>query len=104
MNEHMDLFTGTLKIITAVVLAMALILTIKQNGGIQQMMEEEKQQKAEERFYIPDINTGTGTIIVDRETGVCYYWKKTMNAGGMTILVDAEGKPIIWEEDYGTEE
>lgn len=104
MDEHINLFAAVLKIITAVMLAIALIHTIKENGGIQQTIEKEKQQKAEERFYIPDINTGIGKIIVDKETGVCYYWKKTMNAAGMTILVDAEGKPIIWEEDYGKEE
>lgn len=53
----------------------------------------------EERFFEPDINTGVGWIIVDRETGVCYYFRKYMNAGGITVLVDAEGKPMIWEEE-----
>lgn len=104
MDKNMNLLADTIKIIMAVMLATKLILTIKKNGEIQQTIEKEKQQKAEARFYTPDINTGIGKIIVDKETDVCYYWKKTMNAGGMTILVDAEGKPIIWEEDYGTEE
>lgn len=71
----------------------------------QQEAFEAAQEKAaivaqqEERFFEPDISTGVGWIIVDRETGVCYYFRKYMNAGGMTVLVDAEGKPMIWEEE-----
>ena len=34
-------------------------------------------------------------IWVDRETGVNYLWHSTGHAGGMTPLLDREGKPII---------
>jgi len=66
----------------------------------QQERLEAKMEAAEqeERFFEPIINTGIGTIIVDRETGVCYYFRKYMNAGGMTVLLDADGNPLIWEE------
>lgn len=35
------------------------------------------------------------TILVDKETGVNYLFHQSGNAGGMTVLVDREGKPII---------
>ena len=34
-------------------------------------------------------------ILVDRETGVNYLFFQSANAGGLTPLLDREGKPII---------
>ena len=34
-------------------------------------------------------------IWVDRETGVNYLFHGSGNAGGLTVLLDADGKPII---------
>ena len=34
-------------------------------------------------------------VWVDRETGVNYFFHADGNSGGMCVLVDAEGKPIL---------
>ena len=34
-------------------------------------------------------------ILVDRETGVNYLFRTNGHAGGMTPLLDREGKPVI---------
>ncbi len=34
-------------------------------------------------------------IWVDRETGVHYLFHGSGNAGGLTVLLDANGKPVI---------
>lgn len=34
-------------------------------------------------------------IWVDRATGVNYAWRRDGYAGGLTPLLDAEGKPIV---------
>ena len=34
-------------------------------------------------------------ILVDRETGVSYLFRTNGYAGGMTPLLDREGKPVI---------
>ena len=34
-------------------------------------------------------------IIVDTETGVQYLFVNWWNAGGLTLLVDRDGKPIL---------
>lgn len=52
----------------------------------------------EARFYVPEGRDGEATVIVDRETGVCYLWRKDYYAGGFTVLVDAEGDPLLWED------
>ena len=34
-------------------------------------------------------------IYVDRKTGVNYLFSSSGNAGGLCVLVDREGKPIV---------
>ena len=35
-------------------------------------------------------------IFVDLETGVMYLWRKSGYSGGFTLMVDADGNPMIW--------
>lgn len=35
-------------------------------------------------------------IIVDEETGVCYLYVDGDYSGCITVMVDADGKPLIW--------
>ena len=57
-----------------------------------------------DRFDIQDReNLGLITeanIIVDRETGVNYLFVQRGYGGGLTPLLDAEGKPIITKDRY----
>lgn len=39
----------------------------------------------------------TNTILVDSETGVMYFWHCGGFSGGLTVMVDKNGKPLIWE-------
>ena len=52
-----------------------------------------------ERFvktYKESALSGNGfEIWVDKETGVNYLWRATGYAGGLTVLLDREGKPVI---------
>ena len=34
-------------------------------------------------------------IWVDTQTGVNYVWRESGYAGGLTVLLDREGKPVI---------
>ena len=52
--------------------------------------------KKKERFIrVHSENLGSEQILVDRETGVNYLFVQNGYAGGLTVLVDAEGKPIV---------
>lgn len=50
---------------------------------------------------IRDTNDGLGycDIIVDTETGVMYLFRGAGYRGGLTVMVDADGKPLIYEGD-----
>ena len=52
--------------------------------------------KKEERFVkIYSENMGCEMILVDKKTGVNYLFVQSGYAGGLTPLLDREGKPVI---------
>lgn len=56
-----------------------------------------KNNKSKDRF-IKTYSQGSLTgveIWVDRETGVNYVFSYNGYAGGMTALLDSEGKPVV---------
>ena len=57
----------------------------------------DKMQK-EKRFEIVYQEGGFKTIYVDKETGVNYLFIVSGYAGGLTPLLDAEGKPVVTKE------
>lgn len=61
-----------------------------------------KTTELDSRFkIINDTNDGLGysQIIVDTETGVMYLFRGAGYRGGLTVMVDADGKPLIYEGD-----
>lgn len=44
------------------------------------------------------LASGHRIVLVDRETGVNYLFVHMGYAGGLTPLLDAEGKPVITRE------
>lgn len=46
-----------------------------------------------EKIYSQSM--GSMEIWVDKETGVNYLFRQSGYAGGLTVLLDREGKPVI---------
>ncbi len=53
-----------------------------------------KDTKRFEKIYSQGAMTNV-EIWVDRETGVNYLFTSSGYAGGLTVLLDREGKPVI---------
>ena len=52
--------------------------------------------RKEERFIkIHSENLGSEVILIDKKTGVNYLFVQSGYAGGLTPLLDRDGKPII---------
>ena len=51
------------------------------------------KNKRFEKVYSQDM--GSTEIWVDKETGVNYLYHQSGYSGGMTVLLDKDGKPII---------
>lgn len=54
------------------------------------MSKNERFEKVYSQGMISTIE-----IWIDKETGVNYIWRKEGYAGGLTALLDREGKPVI---------
>lgn len=52
------------------------------------------QDKRFETVYTQGVME-TYTIIVDKKTGVNYLYISNGSSGGLTVLLDSEGKPVI---------
>ena len=52
---------------------------------------------AKDKRFIKTYSQSAGSteILVDKETGVNYFFHSSGYSGGLTVLVDSEGKPII---------
>lgn len=38
------------------------------------------------------------SVVVDEETGVMYLYVGAGYGGGLTVMVDQDGAPLVWEE------
>ena len=50
-----------------------------------------------EKVYGQGVFTGN-EIWVDTQTGVQYLYHTVGNSGGLTLLVDADGKPLLYRK------
>lgn len=51
-----------------------------------------------EKVYSQGV-TNAVEIWVDKETGVNYLYRYAGHSGGLTVLLDSEGKPVVTKVD-----
>ena len=80
--------------LAAIALAAALVL-----AGC--AAESDAVVQGDSRFEFDNVRWGTVSVITDTETGVQYMYVKIGNSGGLTALVDADGKQLVkgWEDE-----
>lgn len=54
------------------------------------------KEKRFEKAYSEEGFVSGSEIWVDTQTGVQYFFHQNGSAGGLTVLVDAEGKPLLY--------
>ena len=55
-----------------------------------------RKEKRFEEVHSEGMGFGASIeIIRDTRTGVCYLWRGSGYGGGLTVLVGADGKPLI---------
>ena len=83
-------------IVAALVLALGLMLTGCARGKVDagQIADAEMDNK----MFMVVCDECTGEVIVDKSTRMMYWISKCSdNSGNMTLLVNADGTPRIWE-------
>lgn len=53
-----------------------------------------KKEKRFVRTYSEGV-FGCNEIWVDTQTGVNYFYRQNGNSGGLTVLLDRDGKPVV---------
>lgn len=85
--------------IALVVFAIAITLT-----SCSTTTEADELNPFDDRFVECDASR-VSTVIVDKLTGVCYIYRKVGYGAGMTVLLDADGTPLLykeaWEQAFG---
>lgn len=44
-------------------------------------------------------HTETYSVYADKDTGVMYLWKTGFYEGGLTVMLNADGTPKIWQQE-----
>ncbi len=58
------------------------------------MAKEEKYERFIKTYSEGAFGSGF-EIWVDKKTGVNYLWRSGGYSGGLTVLLDADGKPVV---------
>ena len=82
------------------VLLTIMLLTVILSGCGQRTIQDEakKEQDSYNTYFIRISSEYCGDIVYDSRTGV-QYWRSmgTYNGGNLTVLLDADGKPLIYK-------
>ena len=62
-----------------------------------------KNDRFVEVYRQSGMSQGTTKILVDARTGVSYLWHTEGYGGGLTPLLDREGKPVLVSTGSGPE-
>ncbi len=86
-------------LVIVVFVAVIVMTTLTLTGCISERQEQESQYLNDRFFIIKGYNEG-GSIVVDRETKVCYlrelHTGSYRSYGYMTVLLHSDGTPILY--------
>lgn len=89
------------KKIIALLITETVALSLTACGVKNRVVEDENAEtKLTATFERHILNEGYGySILVDKETKVCYLEYEGIEKYGITVMLNADGTPKIWEED-----
>lgn len=77
----------------AIMLALAISLSGCSGGNFNTEHENDENNGRFRKVYTEYRNT----IYVDSETNVMYFWHTGGYSGGLTVMVNENGQPLIWK-------
>lgn len=62
--------------------------------------EADKKNPFRDMFEVYAVD-GCTSVLVDKGTRVCYLWRGISYQGGLTVMLDEDGRPLTyWEDGY----
>lgn len=83
-------------IICTLILAFSLTACGNPNSAEAKVEEYNRMRVIEDAEIRTGGNVDSTYILVDQETGVCYLYVEGIECNTVTVMVDANGKPLIW--------
>jgi hypothetical protein len=77
----------------AIMLALAIILSGCSGRNFNTEYENNENNGRFRKVYADFLNV----IYVDSETNVMYFWHTGGYSGGLTVMVNENGQPLIWK-------
>lgn len=88
-----------MKKLISILLCLCMIFALTGCGSSTEEEEENVIGKRLEVVHSESHAPAHLSIVVDKETGVAYLWCGVGYKGGLTVMLDSEGKPLIWGEE-----
>lgn len=73
------------------------LLTIVTFSSCRSTPKVDNMDNNDDRFVIV-FNEGLNRIYTDTETGVMYFYHMNGYGGGLSVMLDTDGKPLIWNK------
>ena len=51
-----------------------------------------------DRFIVVYSDNFSNAIYADKETNVLYFWHFVGYSGGLSVMLDENGKPLLWDK------
>lgn len=80
-----------MKKLTVIVIVFLIIFTFT---GCNKIVEE---KACNDSRWIKICYTDNIGILVDKDTNVCYLYQSVYNGIGITVMLDADGKPVLYK-------
>lgn len=84
-------------------LCMLCALTLTGCGDVKEIKseyEEAREEQIDSRRFLEINLDGPGRIYVDKETRVQYLYFGNGYGGGVSVLVDSDGEPLLYEGEF----
>ena len=81
---------------------LSLVLMLSVMAGCRKTDSGDSTTTSDKFYYIEcgEVGLNHDVILVDRTTRVMYFFHKRYNAGGLTLMVDADGNPLIYDGNF----
>lgn len=72
-------------------------------GHVFNSKEEIQEEASKNNDYVSDnrfvvvTKNGSNIIYADKDTGIMYFFHKSYDAGEMSVMLDKDGKSLIWK-------
>lgn len=89
------------KILSIIICVCILMCSLAACGGSTTADAKDKIEEDDRLTVIEDVDFQVydkACIIVDDKTGVCYLFVDGYESCALTVMLNADGKPLIWED------